>query len=600
MLTRDELLKLPDCASCPYACEGKPVRPVFAQVPKRIAGVVLAESPGEREVETGIPLSGPTGQQFDEELVAAGLQRQELLILNAIACLPGKTAKKNEANMGAAVRACRPLMQAQLQQAPASAPVFVAGKWAYVSFTERLPHSGVKKARGFVRRRAGRLFIASYHPTNAFFHDPWVWGDFCTDLQRFARAVAGKLRPHPTEQQVELNVTPKLIHEIFREWGGKGSCDVETASPSRQAPWLGKDPTQALLKVMGFGNPWRAVSFVWDEATPEVKQACADAFKSYKLIGQNFIWYDDRVCKRYGLAAQDVEDTRDGRKAVVTTSLLNLGYLSCCYTDPDPWKEEADWSFEPGDEEEEDEEVEEVETAADEKGLVFAADPHAQRVYNGKDNIYQAQVWEGLLAEQTPQGEPFSHPRIQALYRQHLAMSRIAAEMHTTGFYVDQKRRLHLAELLERQYRKRLACLIERVGQPAFRGTPDQMRALIFESQEVPELQGYGLADPPPVDSKEGRLLWTPSGKPRVNQSSLLRVVIDTDVSKELRDVIELYWTAQTTRKARSTFVTSAKVERAIGADSRLRPGWNSCGPDTGRWSCSEPQIMNLPESKED
>lgn len=139
--------RLAKCETCPFAVNGKPVRPVLASGnPAKAIGLVVAESPGHEEVEQGEPLVGMTGQQFDLSLAEQGLPRERLFLINAIACLPiqGKT----EAQMKLAVDCCRPLLLDQLKPLPADIPTFAAGKWAAYTLTGE--YQGVYDVRGFL------------------------------------------------------------------------------------------------------------------------------------------------------------------------------------------------------------------------------------------------------------------------------------------------------------------------------------------------------------------------------------------------------------------------------------------------------------------
>jgi DNA polymerase-1 len=81
-----------------------------------------------------------------------------------------------------------------------------------------------------------------------------------------------------------------------------------------------------------------------------------------------------------------------------------------------------------------------------------------------------------------------------------------------------------------------------------------------------------------------------------VDEDALITLLIDPMLPQELKDIINVFWDAAYARKQRSTFITSTLVLRAIGPDGRLRAGWNSCGTDTYRLSCSEPNLLNVPK----
>ena len=111
--------------------------------------MLIAESPGGEEVVVGEPLVGPTGRELNRVLLDAGLIREKLFILNAVACRP--TEAKTEADMRRAVVACQPLFWAQLATVPADTPALICGKWAH--FAATLEEKGVMKRRGFVNKR---------------------------------------------------------------------------------------------------------------------------------------------------------------------------------------------------------------------------------------------------------------------------------------------------------------------------------------------------------------------------------------------------------------------------------------------------------------
>lgn len=181
--------------------------------------------------------------------------------------------------------------------------------------------------------------------------------------------------------------------------------------------------------------------------------------------------------------------------------------------------------------------------------------------------------------------------RVRKLYEQQIQLSEFCAEMHTHGFMVDELNRKWLSWFLLEQYRQHKEKVIQLVGIPGFRATPDDMRALIFKRHETKDIHRFGLEDP--WDPK----MWTPTGeKISVKQDALLLLMTQFFVPKELMDIIDAYWEVCSAWKARSTFVESEKVLQSIGPDGRIRPSWNSCGADTGRFSCGTPNLMQVPQ----
>lgn len=212
-------------------------------------------------------------------------------------------------------------------------------------------------------------------------------------------------------------------------------------------------------------------------------------------------------------------------------------------------------------------------------------DVEALKSYNVLDCIYTARVYAQLRQDLKDEG-----PRAQALYEQHLELARIAAEMHDTGWPVNEENRQWLAWFLREKLTQERERVVRLVNIPGFRATPDDLRALIFKRHETPKIHRFGLDDP--YDKR----MWTEGGKISVSQDSLLLLMTQTFVPPELVEIIDCYWEAAGAQKELGTFVESKRVLEAIGSDGRMRPSWNTCGTDTGRWSCSQPNMMNLPQ----
>jgi DNA polymerase-1 len=81
-----------------------------------------------------------------------------------------------------------------------------------------------------------------------------------------------------------------------------------------------------------------------------------------------------------------------------------------------------------------------------------------------------------------------------------------------------------------------------------------------------------------------------------VDENSLLLLMVSGQCPDELVPIIEAWWDYQGEAKRRG-FLASELLDQAIGTDGRLRAGWNSCGTDTGRFSCSAPNIMNIEQT---
>lgn len=414
------------------------------------------------------------------------------------------------------------------------------------------------------------MLIRSWHPTFALFHNVWEKGAFVADLDRFARLIKGQLEEPPAF--IKWKVTLKQLKQLVRlckELNEPISVDIETGPCDQAKPWTGKDPTQAVLRTVGLGCTVGGVSHRWTYGKNKrvevfIKQILNDS--SIRKDGQNFTWFDHRVLERYGISVRNVFDTRDARRAVSSTSKLSLGYMGSIYTDYFNWKKSE---------------------GEEDKGIVFTKSKKKLGIYNAHDCVVTSRVARELRAE-----SEWNTPRVQCLYDLHSSLARIAAEMHGNGLRVDPLMRRWMAWALKKEYFQRERLVLKAVDVPEFECTPNHLRALIFKKHATGKYAGLGrfnLADP--IDSSmyvNPREMTTIS----VDEDALTLLLIDPSTPAELRTIIQLYWDAQEVWKRRSSNVTSKLVSRAIGPDGRLRAGWNSCGTDTGRFTCKEPSLQ--------
>jgi DNA polymerase I-like protein with 3'-5' exonuclease and polymerase domains len=161
--------------------------------------------------------------------------------------------------------------------------------------------------------------------------------------------------------------------------------------------------------------------------------------------------------------------------------------------------------------------------------------------------------------------------------------------MHTTGIWVNKLWRDVMLSFTAQAVEEKAAALVALVDHPEFRPTPNSMRSLIYKKHETKKLSRFSLPDP--IDKR-----MYSKKRPEnisVNENSLLLLMVSGACSPELTAIIEAWWEYQGEYK-RQGYLKSELLDQAIGPDGRLRPGWNSCGTDTGRFSCSAPNVMNI------
>jgi uracil-DNA glycosylase len=104
------------CEACPLYKLG--TQTVFGEGPQGARIVMIGEQPGDQEDKAGRPFVGPAGRLLDEALVAAGIDRGDVYVTNAVKHFKWKPAGKRRLHQKPSAReiaACNPWLQAELK-----------------------------------------------------------------------------------------------------------------------------------------------------------------------------------------------------------------------------------------------------------------------------------------------------------------------------------------------------------------------------------------------------------------------------------------------------------------------------------------------------
>ncbi len=152
------------CTRCPLY--GPATQVVFGVGPVDAPLMIVGEQPGDTEDLTGLPFTGPAGKLFDAEAQAAGLDRDQAYITNAVKhfkYLPrGKKRLHQRPNAGE-VTACRWWLGQEMAQIRPRL-VLAMGSTAVASLTGR--GQGILTRRGTVEALAdGTPLFITVHPS---------------------------------------------------------------------------------------------------------------------------------------------------------------------------------------------------------------------------------------------------------------------------------------------------------------------------------------------------------------------------------------------------------------------------------------------------
>lgn len=203
--------------------------------------------------------------------------------------------------------------------------------------------------------------------------------------------------------------------------------------------------------------------------------------------------------------------------------------------------------------------------------------------YSALDSAYTARIYLRMKSE-----PEFARPEVKRLYDVHSGMARFAQRMFSRGFKVDWVAHGFFMHCLEQEITEKKAKFLSVVNHENMRCSPDALRALLFARHEGWKgIKRFSLPDP------QNKKCWTDKGGVSVKEDALLILLSTPECPAEAVPIIDAWWEYAHAVK-RASFLNSLKFYDAIGSDDRLRPGWNSCGTDTMRFSCKDPNVMQM------
>jgi DNA polymerase len=152
------------CRACPLWKNA--TQTVFGEGAAHARIMLVGEIPGDKEDLEGHVFVGPAGHVLDEALKAAGLDRAQLYVTNAVKHFKWEPRGKRRLHKTPSqreVEACRQWLEAELA---AVKPALVVALGATAAKALLGPAFRITKDRGKVQRREGLpRVVATYHPS---------------------------------------------------------------------------------------------------------------------------------------------------------------------------------------------------------------------------------------------------------------------------------------------------------------------------------------------------------------------------------------------------------------------------------------------------
>jgi DNA polymerase len=173
-------------------------RTVFGEGPKRARVMIVGEQPGDQEDRAGHPFVGPSGKLLDRALEAAGIERDDVYVTNAVKHFKWDRGQKGARRIhrkpnDAEVRACHPWLAEEIRLVRPRVVVCLGATAAQAIMGKAFR---VTKQRGrVVEAPSGGTVIATVHPSSVL-RAPDAAAraraerEFLADIKKVARQLA--------------------------------------------------------------------------------------------------------------------------------------------------------------------------------------------------------------------------------------------------------------------------------------------------------------------------------------------------------------------------------------------------------------------------
>lgn len=598
-------LPLADCANCALKTSlmAKGTCPSLIGKGFHTGGLaIIGEGPGHHEILRGEPFVGKAGQLLTALCNAAGVDRDNVAILNSTLCLPSQDPKIKETELHTAVPSCLPRLRAEIEALrpriivalgnaalaaltgfrevktlrvalgcsicgetkirPKSCPECKGYKtqpFEKVLWTtpQKISHiaGGVLSDLGEWLQLAGvKYVVPTLHPS-FLLHSGAGAGGQMFGGQYAAPAVvahiqkASRLLTRDAQFQCELKSIfskPEDI-EYFKKYVSDTSLpfavDIETDALS---PYDVKT-----IKCVGIGRADRVETLVLVTDTLQPGDPLVDALSKFLIdvkapkILQNRS-YDEVVFEVLWklLVRGTIGDTLLASHALFPDEKHDLHAIGFRYTDTPPWKPAKHGNHES------DEEL---------------------WIYNARDARVTALAWEPMRREMVTE-------KVERVHDLDMKMTDVAMDMKAAGIYIDQKKLREIGEEQRLLADASLFKLRDMVGR-----LPSNMHTVDYGDEFNPNSPAHcawALFD----SVGPGRLVSLKQTAKGVDStaSEVLRMLVSPIATEILR--------YRGAKKVVGTYVEG--YQKYIQSDSRIHCDWKVHGARTGRWS-SSPNFQN-------
>lgn len=530
--------------------------------------MVIGEAPGATEDEAGEPFVGRSGSLVRQALIDSGIDPQKCYITNAVNCRP----PDNKTPSAAQLRECRHWVNERIK---AVKPKFIL-LLGNVPLESLLFFKGIKKARGNPVEQDGLIYLPTYHPAYVL-RDPRASAPFKADLRLFQRIIEEGGMPEEEGLDITVVDSHAKVDEMIRALRGDVSYDIETNS---LYPWDVPGSGEETKKVVSIQFGTSKGQFVlllnhpaspWTELQKQAILSRIDkTLKKRKvfLVTHNGKFDALWMLVHYGLRWFPHFDTMLAHFLLDENASHTLKVLPQVYLGAMPFDID-------------------VETKRTGDNL------DAFLTYGAKDAYYTLElkkIFQKQLFEDTALLRVFEKILMPCV---HLF---IEAEYH--GVYIDTQR----LDEVEAYLREKIDEAEETLNRYVNRIAWDTQKKTFVNRVDLPEYEQVGAprARYHPINWSSSQqlaaFLYDHLGLPIIEKTN--RGVPSTSESVLLRTEHEIARALLDFRAAQKQLTSFVEGWRRFLVDGRLHPSFKLHGTVTGRLSCENPNLQQVPRDK--
>lgn len=515
--------------------EGSAIRPLL-----------IGEAPGYNEEQTGRLFSGSAGKLLDQTLTEVGLKREWFFTTNAVKCRP----EDNRTPSAKEIKTCTTAYLSQELQAVKPQFGLALGNGGCQAI---LGKKGITKLNGAIEERHGVQWVFAFHPA-AVLRNPRYKEAFKQALLVFSRMLRNEEGIPETETVlVDTKEKLKLLLAEFKANPKSVTIDTETWG---EHPGSGRfkggglawwDKSWKLVTVQFTFRPGYSYSLpLWHQETPwkdpeKILQIIKPYMEGVKTWYMQNGKYDSKVMERVGVHIRHSWDPMGATYAVDENNLKSLGFLAMVHLGVPEYKEMVD------------------------KSNMFYEPLDLVAEYGGKDTDYTHRLVS--ITKRQLKNDPISY----RLYKRLLhPVDLVLTDVEYRGMPLDADKLAERTVECDEKIAEAQDTVYETVGMEFNINSTAQLANVLFDRMGLPIITR------------------TATGRPSTAEGVLIRLkyLDDTGIMDQILEFRK--W-----KGYKSRYLTPWPI--LMDDDARLHPHFKPFHTVTGRLSCENPNMQQVP-----